>query len=436
MPDKVLWDSEITAADRTLPAYTHQLFRFPAKTFPPAARAMVRRYSLPGERIADPFAGSGTIAVEAILAGRTVVASDVDPLSVLVTRAKTTPVDPATLSAGLDRILCAIAPHRRERADLAALRFQDVDVETYARDSLDLDIPQIPNFGHWFQRYAAIDLGRIRTAILSADLGRPARLFFLACFASAIRLSSNADPVPVSGLEVTSYMRARAAKGRVIDVFAIFERRARAAIQGMGEYWQTAKQPVDAQIFQADATTIRSRYPIVDSIITSPPYHGAVDYYRRHTLEMYWLNLTRTHTDRLALKGKYLGRSKVGQRESHTRGRLPAQPVLNLEMAMRTSNRERADAFHHYTVGMKRFFARAARIVRPGGWVVTVVGHSSWNGSELDTSMLLEALAGPTLELREAGSYGAVNRHMSYARHNGASIDREWVLAFKRSDCE
>jgi hypothetical protein len=45
---------------------------------------------------------------------------------------------------------------------------------------------------------------------------------------------------------------------------------------------------------------------------------------------------------------------------------------------------------------------------------------------------LFVELAGPTISLAEHLWYPVVNRYMSYARHNGANIDREYVLVFKK----
>ena len=50
----------------------------------------------------------------------------------------------------------------------------------------------------------------------------------------------------------------------------------------------------------------------------------------------------------------------------------------------------------------------------------------------LDTSVLLDELGGDDFELDEQLWYPVKNRHMSYGRHNGANIDREYVLLFRR----
>src|SRR5260370_39197921 len=68
---------------------THYLFRYPAKFHPPVARALVERYSEPGDLVLDCFCGSGTLLVEAAVLGRHALGTDVDPLAAWVSEAKT-----------------------------------------------------------------------------------------------------------------------------------------------------------------------------------------------------------------------------------------------------------------------------------------------------------------------------------------------------------
>jgi methylase of polypeptide subunit release factors len=68
---------------------THYLFRYPAKFHPPVARALIDKYSEPGQTIFDPFCGSGTSAVESLATGRNAVGMDIDPVAIAVATAKT-----------------------------------------------------------------------------------------------------------------------------------------------------------------------------------------------------------------------------------------------------------------------------------------------------------------------------------------------------------
>jgi hypothetical protein len=68
-----------------------------------------------------------------------------------------------------------------------------------------------------------------------------------------------------------------------------------------------------------------------------------------------------------------------------------------------------------------------------GAAVVLVVGRSRWGQIEIPTEQLFKELMPPGLRLEEHLTYRITNRTMSYSRHNGASIDEEHVLAFRKS---
>src|SRR5262245_49247314 len=97
-------------SDRRL---VHYLFRYPAKFHPPVARCLIERYSDVGDSILDPFCGSGTLLLEALVSGRNAVGVDVDPVATFISRVKSTPIDPHELEASFARLSEQIANVRR-----------------------------------------------------------------------------------------------------------------------------------------------------------------------------------------------------------------------------------------------------------------------------------------------------------------------------------
>lgn len=73
-------------------ASPHEFYRYPARFSPELARAAILSFSQPGELVIDPFVGGGTSTVEAMLAGRRSVSSDINSLATFVTRVKVTPL--------------------------------------------------------------------------------------------------------------------------------------------------------------------------------------------------------------------------------------------------------------------------------------------------------------------------------------------------------
>ncbi len=414
---------------------THYVFKYPAKFHPPVVKELVRRYTDPGDWILDPFCGSGTTLVEAAVAGRHVAGSDLDPVATFVSRTKTHRYDDNQLKRRASRLLDGLSQLRRSDAEYEDRRFNDINMKEVDEVIVNerLWVPAIPNLFHWFRKYVVLDLARILGALRRTPMSRTQGDFFLLCFASIIRLSSNADPIPVSGLEVTSYMKKRDSIGRTINPFLLFYRSVRntiAAVANYGAKVSPVNRVVTRQLSVFDlARGFRRSF---DSIITSPPYHNAVDYYRRHQLEMYWLGFTETHAERLALKERYLGRPKVPQRDRILGRREELHGLAGQwERKLRAASAQRANAFKHYAVSMTFAFEQFARRLKPGKHAVVVVGHSQWNGLEIPTVDLFDEMAAKHFRTVDYAWYPLRNRYMSYQRRNGASIDREYVLVME-----
>ena len=67
---------------------THGLHKYLAKFFPELPLWLIKRYSQEHDQILDPFAGSGTTNVEALLSKRNSVGIDVDPFSRFISKVK------------------------------------------------------------------------------------------------------------------------------------------------------------------------------------------------------------------------------------------------------------------------------------------------------------------------------------------------------------
>ena len=69
--------------------YTHNFYRYPARFSPEFPRAVMRDFSDPGDVILDPFAGSGTTLVEALVNGRHAIGIDLNPIAHFISTVKT-----------------------------------------------------------------------------------------------------------------------------------------------------------------------------------------------------------------------------------------------------------------------------------------------------------------------------------------------------------
>ncbi len=413
--------------------FTHYLFRFPAKFHPPAIRCLIDRYTKPGDIILDPFCGSGTLLVEALVSGRHAFGLDIDPIATFISRVKSRPISPDLLDKRFATLLSSLRPIRRSDADYDRLMHDDLSVSAIKQWQKALAIPDILNIGHWFRTYVTLDLAKLKRSILEQNFEPEATKFFLACFASVIRNASNADPVPVSGLEVTAHMRRLDKLGRRIDPFALFESRVKREIKGMRQLWDNAKE-VTIRVARGDAATLRSTLAAddVDVVITSPPYNTAVDYYRRHMLEMYWLGFVRSQEDRLTLSQRYLGRARVRDTNRRLKREFKSAYVNRLIAHARRISSVRENAVRHYCASMQQGLDQTADSLKRRGRAVFVVGNAKWNGKKVRATKLLIELAQDRFNVEDSLSYPSQNRYMSYSRNNGADVNREHVVVLRK----
>ncbi|MEM5816204.1 MAG: DNA methyltransferase, partial [Candidatus Aenigmatarchaeota archaeon] len=66
---------------------THGLYMYPAKFIPHVVRYVIEKYSKEGDWIFDPFAGYGTVAIEATLTNRNALLWDLNPITKVLTYA-------------------------------------------------------------------------------------------------------------------------------------------------------------------------------------------------------------------------------------------------------------------------------------------------------------------------------------------------------------
>jgi DNA modification methylase len=76
---------------------THQFYKYPARFSPIFAREIIDAFTSKGDAILDPFMGSGTSLIEALLLGRRAIGIDISSLATFVAKAKLTPLNNSEL---------------------------------------------------------------------------------------------------------------------------------------------------------------------------------------------------------------------------------------------------------------------------------------------------------------------------------------------------
>lgn len=416
--------------------YTHPLFKFPAKFHPPIVRWAIDTFYKDGV-ILDPFMGSGTVQVEALAKGISSIGIDVDPIAIYISKVKSTPIEPQLLKKEFELLKAALSTkatlHFKEEKEEGG----DISLEKFEIEKNRLPIPPIPNISHWFRLYVIIDLAQILKTIDSVRMRNKSRAFFKACFASIIRRVSNAEPGTVSGLEVTT-IQSKKNETRKISVYKTFFSKAESEIQNMAELWEARKKTtenVPVNIISGNVNDILKKKKLFEDVtlvITSPPYCRAVEYSRRHYLEMYWLKFVKSQDEQVSLTHTYIGRKLVRRLD------WDEQILFNIPELDKTLrridkiNKINGRTVRHYFYSMEKFFDLLAQATPKLSKVICVVGDSVCCGVPVKTADFISKLAGKYFKFEKKFSYAIQHHHMKYGLWNGDGIKKEHILILSK----
>ncbi len=423
--------------------FTHDLFKFPGKFHPPIVENILKR--LCPRTVIDPMAGVGTVSVEAKAAGIASLSIDVDPVSVFIARAKTTPISRAALEDAWSDFQPVLRRIRRSAREIERLRFEDIALATMRRRLATNGHRGLASLQYWFRRYVLADFALLDHSIWNGGLerrGAVVRRFFKACLLSAVRRISNADPYPVSGLEITKHMRERLTHGYVIDVASEFERRVLLNIERMAAFYQYLEERrqlgTPVQIIQADCirlVQIKERWaPEVDLILFSPPYCNAIEYWRRHRLE-YFLGGFLTPDAIPEIQRRFIGRRTIGRRSAERPPSLNQKQIdLQIKSLHEEGRREKAWQLWNYFHDMGLRLEVFCETLRAGGVAVLVVGDSHTGGHRIPTAAILQDLAEKKgFAVETTACYSIMNRSMQYPLKEGsAKIADETIVVLRK----
>ena len=355
---------------------THWIHRYPAKMFHRIPQAILNPEVVkPRSVVLDPFCGSGTVLLEAMLAGYRSIGIDINPIARLISRVKTNPLEGHHLRHHFRRIL-----------------------EFTAKD-LSLP-PREPRLAFWFKPQVLIALWNLRRAI-GRIRHEECRDFFLVNLSAIVRKASWADPSIAPPVKLTKQRAKRAnsryrrslANAEALDhkiVLRLFIETVERNLQRVDNFRALCpkKQAVTlgGECHAAD-TGLPSRS--VDVVLTSPPYCGAQKYVRSLSLEMRWLGLDNQQISEIDRRTLGTERTSTCEASIET----PDPEANQLLDKIRRRNPTRAAMLSNYVRYLCAFVKECKRVLRPGGQAFVTFGTSHIAGYRVEMDKFFRSAA-------------------------------------------
>ena len=251
---------------------THPMFRYFGKLPPTLVARLMDQYCMAGGRVLELMCGSGTTLVEAYLRRLPAVGVDINPLSVLISKTKTTKIEAAPMQCLQDALLAFT-----ERPPHSAY--------SYFR-------PSTRNLNHWFSSDAQRRLSALRYFIdhetlwgtQDQALDPKLKNLLLVTFAGIIRKVSNASP--------RTGRIFRCAEESTYDAFEAMRARLQYNVALVNRLPDAAQ---DCHVFCADARQTGLDEHSFDFILNHPPYFALYKYSSDVLrFELEWLSFNRS----------------------------------------------------------------------------------------------------------------------------------------------
>jgi site-specific DNA-methyltransferase (cytosine-N4-specific) len=281
--------------------YTHGFHQYPARMHPEIATRLIEKYSTDSKTVVlDPFMGSGGVLVESMLHGNNSIGIDLNPFAVLLSKVKTTPLDPKKLEKTLEDI-------------------QNTANADYKNNITFQNTPEKLDLSFWYPKDPIQKLPILKNSINQIK-NKSIREFFLICFSFTTRRTSFQKNSVYKIYRMKPELRAEFEP----DTFKKFSDICKKNIQNMNDFnKESKKQKSKAFTILGDSRDIGKQFSkiphdVLDDgkahlVVTSPPYgdHGTTVAYGQFSKHPgLWLDL-KEKEELLSVDSNGLGGRKI-----------------------------------------------------------------------------------------------------------------------------
>ena len=410
---KDYWDFK----DDDVREYTHGIHNYPAMMVCPISRNIIKlvKEIRKIDSIFDPFAGSGTVLVEGMLAGiKRVYGNDINPLALFLSKVKTTRLDITQLQSETQLLYKRINDIYSQFAlqvessdeimrcvynlDLTAKDGWGTDAPKYLRkykedNFIDIDIPDFKNIGYWFKPRVILLLSLIKSEICKID-SKSIKEFIFVAFSETIRFVSNRR----NGEFKMFRMPPNKVEKFEPDVIKEFTTILNRNIEKMNAF-DEACADIDinsvVSIFDNNATVLDDvPNNSVDLVITSPPYGDSrttVAYGEYSRLSLQWLDLFElSEKEIMGIDKTLMGGNKFRNGFEYT---VPSTTLRSSLERIKDVDLERAGDVYSFYLDLSNSIAAISNKTRSGGYQFWVVGNRTVKGELLLTDKIISEIA-------------------------------------------
>jgi len=411
---------------------------YPAKFIPQVPRFVIRLFNLKNKIILDPFAGSGTTAIESLITGNSNISSDINPLTKFLIEVKTLKLNPASYFTSID-----LLRHHIDSIFESNFSF----------------IPNWRNLDYWYPADILSSLAKMWGYIHNIDESQSGIKYILK--ASALYISrkysygEDESPKLFRSKQKTMKMKELTIKfnehGENLLRQELFKK-AKDYLECVIQFnskMNTGYKKVDSldnDKGQFLMTLNKSLEEIeqklqgetVDCIITSPPYVYAQEYFRSTKIDMYWLDMVDDESIRELTK-KEIGQKfkplcdlsvELSKIESYTS---TLDTIKGLSKNFRT--RENISRFITYFNDMLYFIKLSERLLVRKGILAIFIGEPKVFGHHIKTKdIITEMMRKNNFDIEHTFFDIIKTRHLSKNRlnENPDGIPGEWLIIGKK----
>lgn len=330
-------------------SFVYGIHPYPAMFHFMLVRELLQTYSKPKDTILDPFMGSGVVCVESIISGRRFIGYDINPLAVLITKVRSTPLEYKSTFSIVDEII------RRAKK-----------VKPF--------IPNFNNIDYWFTEKTKEDLAKL-LAVIKKVKSIKIKNFLKVSFSETVRRVSN--------IKFNEFKLLRR-KDYAIEERDAFRNFRTIALRNLGYIKRAYEKYLPSGRYEIKTFNVTNRIPLrsqsVDLVITSPPYGDSrttVAYGQFSRLPLQWLGLR-----------ELVDKESLGSKIREIEEGLPSEILYECLKTISEQNEKRAKEVFSFYYDLYKSIQEIGRVVKSDGTVCFVVGNRRVKGIDLPTDKI------------------------------------------------